>query len=137
MSRTEPSDDAIRAQVLAGEAKLLARDAAKLLAAVQRTHTEADAVGRPKAPVRRASRRPCAGMASRSPKAERGDRREAGIGRTLVEELPLSLDAEHWLEQHVRWTCCAFIPAPVLRDRGKELVDTGSLGKNVRQNATS
>jgi hypothetical protein len=40
MSRKELSDDAIRAKVLAGEANLLVRDAAKLLAAVQRTHTE-------------------------------------------------------------------------------------------------
>lgn len=40
MPRRDPSDDAIRAKVLAGEARLLARDAAKLLEAVQKTHTE-------------------------------------------------------------------------------------------------
>lgn len=40
MSRKEPSDDTIRAQVFAGEATLLARDAAKVLAAVKRAQSE-------------------------------------------------------------------------------------------------
>jgi hypothetical protein len=44
MPRRKLSDDAIRAQVLAGEANLLTRDAAKLLAAVQATHSEAKAL---------------------------------------------------------------------------------------------
>jgi hypothetical protein len=40
MSRKELSDEAIRAKVFAGEANLLTRDAAKLLAAVQKSQTE-------------------------------------------------------------------------------------------------
>jgi hypothetical protein len=44
MSRKELSDDVIRARVFAGEANLLARDAAKLLAAVRSTHTETKAL---------------------------------------------------------------------------------------------
>jgi hypothetical protein len=40
MSRKKPSDDTIRAQVLAGQAKLLARDAAKVVAALQEAQIE-------------------------------------------------------------------------------------------------